>query len=286
MKIGIIGVNSLLGYELANKLIKKGYEPILYYHLDKSLCAHLPNLNKVSRIFKEKDFDFIFLISAKRIYEDFNSGTQELWDGNIQLPYKIINKFTNSTIIFSSSIFIYEDSKFAIVENSNIKPKTLYNETKIAGEIMVKFAKKYQIIRFSSIYGFHQNIKTFLPIIIQNAMLNKEIYLFGKGERKQNYIHVSDAAEYMIRSMKLNHSNILLGVDIKSYSNKEVAKIIQKYTPCSIKYKGIDNSLSVEYNNIVTQNLLNWAPKTTFETGISEIITTHKYNFNSLQSIE
>ncbi|NQW41849.1 MAG: NAD(P)-dependent oxidoreductase [Bacteroidetes bacterium] len=276
MKIGVVGANSFLGYNLSLRLIHLGFEPILYFHKNKDLCAQLPNLRAIETIYSESHFDCIFLVSAVIPYSNSTIDNTALWKGNIELPYNLVNHFKDSSFIYSSSVSVYGDNDSIINENSPLKPLNLYADTKLAGETLVKFAKKYQIIRFSSIYGIQQYQKTFLPIAFQNALTNKEIKIFGNGQRKQNYIHVKDAVAYMIKAMDLDSSNTLLGVDIISFSNREVAEIIQKHSACQITFDGIDSSPSFEYNNELSRNILDWKPETSLETGISEIITSHK----------
>src|SRR3546814_4256074 len=75
------------------------------------------------------------------------------------------------------------------------------------------------------------------------------ITIFGDGSRCQNYIHVEDAANMLIALGSSPKNGLFLGTGEQSYSNLEIARIVQEFTNCKIEFTGVDNTSSFSYNN-------------------------------------
>jgi len=91
---------------------------------------------------------------------------------------------------------------------------------------------------------------TFLPQIIKSAISSNHITLFGDGRRQQNYIHLTDAIAYLMAAAQFSENEIFLGTHGRSYTNKEVAELIQQIRPnIKVELQGIDDSPSFCYNN-------------------------------------
>src|SRR3546814_337470 len=114
---------------------------------------------------------------------------------------------------------------------------------------LVKMNKQYGIVRFSSIYGVGMTNHTFIPKIINAAITRNKITIFGDGSRCQNYIHVEDAANMLIALGSSPKNGLFLGTGEQSYSNLEIARIVQEFTNCKIEFTGVDNTSSFSYNN-------------------------------------
>ena len=60
-------------------------------------------------------------------------------------------------------------------------------------------------------------------------------------------------------------NEILLAVNNVEYSNLELASTIAKLTNSKIEFILEDNSISVCFDNKITQSLLNWVPQANLE---------------------
>lgn len=274
MKTLVIGANGFLGRNLVQKALNKGWVVDGVYHTDKSFIPsqcdsfHIDELNKL-----KNSYDVVFLLSAFIPYGNFNVADQRLLDVNIKIPLTVLDKFKNSRIVYSSSTAVYGNHNSTIFEDSSFNNPNLYGLSKLAAESILKFHPDFQIIRFSSIYGEGMNSQTFLPKVVEEAKKNKKITLFGNGSRLQDYLYIDDAVSYLIAASKSKKPGIYLGVCGKSYSNTDVAKMIQKFIRnCEINYEGLDNSSSFVYNNSLTGKLLNFSPQFDLEKGFESII--------------
>ena len=162
----------------------------------------------------------------------------------------------------------------AVSENSPLNNPNTYGMSKLVGEFIAKFHPHSSITRFSSLYGIGMNETTFLPKIIHSALHKKKITLWGDGSRKQDYLHVADAAELCILTgLTGKKGKVYLGANGQSYSNLEVAHIVQKCVPgCRIEYSGENYAHSSHYNNKWTMKELNFVPKISLDEGIKEMV--------------
>jgi UDP-glucose 4-epimerase len=83
------------------------------------------------------------------------------YKNNVLGTKKLLDACKDTTIknfIFSSTAAIYKEGQYKVSENSIIKPKSIYGQTKIKAEKIIKsFAKKnkinYGILRYFNIAG-------------------------------------------------------------------------------------------------------------------------------------
>lgn len=275
MKHLVIGSNSFLGVELCKQLVKKEKEVIGGFNKNKE------NLLKGIKHFPIKDLllmdfqpDIVYIVSA---YVPKNSDInikERLEKVNVNFVKQICNKYKSSKIVFCSSVSVYRTDGMEKNEKSLLSPETLYGKSKLKGEEIVSLHEKYSIVRISSMHGVLMKSLTILPIMIEKAIFDNEITIYGEGERKQNYISVKDVASILIKSsdLKLDNDNFL-AVSKNSISNIELAKIIQQIIPkIKIKFKGIDNSKSYFYNNAYTREKLELGEFSCLEKDIKEIL--------------
>lgn len=274
MKVLIIGANGFLGRNLVRKCLDLGWDVDCVYNNEKKFIPKKCKSYHIDDLEKIKDsYSAIFLLSAFIPQDKSVISDERLLEVNINIPLRVVRKFKKSKIIFSSSTLVYGIHNSIISENSSFNSPNSYALSKLAGEYIVSFTANYQIVRFPSIYGNGMNTKTFIPKLLEQAKQKKKITLFGNGSRLQNYLYIEDAVGYLLSAMSQEQPGIYLGVYGKSYSNTEVARIIQKViTGCNINYEGEDNSPSFIYNNSITKQLLGFNPIYNLETGIGSTI--------------
>lgn len=137
----------------------------------------------------------------------------------------------------------------------------------------MRLTKKFAIIRLSSIIGSEMDNDRFLPLIIKNARDKGIIELFGDGSRKQNYLPVNDAVDYIIQAAILDAHGIFLGVYPLEYSNIEIANIVKSnIANTKILFRGEDKTPSFTFNNEYTRNILNKKIFLSIEESIKKII--------------
>jgi len=277
----VAGANSFLAREIIERLMRQNDVTCIYHDNTQNLFHDLKSVH-VSEVGKlEDEFDVVFIISAFIPPRGKPVDEKLLTEVNIHLPEKICRQFKSAKVVFASSVSVYGETPGVLNEVSSSVHPSLYGSSKKAGEQVVGAHHKYSILRISSMYGIGMNRSTFIPMIIEAALKEKRITLNGVGSRMQNYIHVSDVAEFFIRAAERTENGIYLSAGEKSISNNEIAGEIKKLLDheVSISYTGEDDSPSFHYSADLTYQSLHYRPKITIHEGISSIIQWQKKMF-------
>jgi nucleoside-diphosphate-sugar epimerase len=239
MKILLTGSNGNLGKDIYKYLKSSGYN-IIGLDIDQNftnndyLSCDLRDFKKLEDIICcEPHIDAIVHLAAKI---SFSSQDRSIFDvntlGTFNLAY-LAEKYKIKKIINLSSIQICEDSQDIINESNCIdNPRTLYHHSKMLGEkMLVSPIYNYSsiIFRIASPITTTMNNNTFFPMIIQKAINNDTLTLYGSGGRIQNYIDSRDISFAIIEGLKRDISGLffLSGVSI---SNKDLAERVIERT--------------------------------------------------------
>lgn len=226
--------------------------------------------------------DYFVLCHAAVASGNFSPSKEELFEVNVNVTKTIIEKFPKAKIIYISTASIYDGNTNLIDEKSIDNPQNDYSKSKLLAEKLILKSENAVVFRLSSLYGIGMKENTIIPNYINQALQNNSIEVWGNGSRKQNYIFIEDACNYIkiaIQKFEALKNNVLLCVDTKEFSNLELAKIIAKKTKSDITFVKEDFSKSIHYDNSLTRKLLNWEPISNFEAEIQNYITWKKKQF-------
>lgn len=263
----VVGANGFLGGALVDKLLSQNYNVVAIYNSSFDKINKSATICTKAQLFEsEIQPDYIYYLPG-----NYALSHHEMLQLNDDL-YQYSLKFTNSKIIYISSTNVYGNSDEILTEDSVFDNPGLYALSKISGEFIVSAMKHFSILRLSYVYGPGIANKSFIPQIIDAARNNKKIILFGKGERKQDYIYIDDAVNLCIACLKSHDNNRYLGATGISVSNKEIAEEIRKHTGCTIEFIGDETGKSFYFNPTKTFKDLNWSPQTTIFEGIKRML--------------
>lgn len=273
-KIAIIGANSILAQAIYNKLSINN-DVLQVYNTRIDRIKNQNNIELISDFLSKKEkFHTIYFLSSVIDFNESKESIQNIFETNVTLLAQISENFPESKIIHASSVSVYKNSQNEITENSELNPQSSYSISKIWAEKITNNHLGGGInIRISSLFGENMNPTTFLPKVIKSAITTKEIVIFGDGSRKQNYISETEAAEYFCAALDYKENGTFLAVNSKSYSNLEVAQLIQqKVKGTTLKFTGIDESPSFIYNNNQTKTELKITEEYSFSNSLSTLI--------------
>ena len=276
----VVGANSFLAKEIILRLQKEN-EVTAVYHINKDNLVDTVKSIPLSNLSELKDeYKVVFIVSAYIPEKNKVLDHRLLNEVNVDLPRIISRKFKNAKIVYASSVSVYGNSPGILSENSPFLNVSDYGISKREGEKILMDHSHYSIIRISSMYGKGMNQSTFLPLIVHSAIENNVIKLFGKGERAQNYIHVSDVADFFIQASQKSTNNMYLAVGENSYTNLEIASFIKNELPeVKIEFNAEDNSQSFFYDASETYKSLSLKPEKNIQEGISELIKWQQKKF-------
>jgi len=185
-------------------------------------------------------------------------------------------------------------------ENSNYNPRSPYSASKASSDHLVKaWFHTYKlpciITNCSNNYGPWQNPEKLIPNTISNALLNKNIPIYGKGENIRDWLYVDDHVDAILlvadkglpgRSYCIGGNNEETNLNIvnkicqyldihipKSESHKSLIKFVTDRPGHDFRY-AIDSTL--------IRKELKWAPKHNFEEGLHKTIDWYLKNRNWL----
>lgn len=269
MIVLITGIYGFLGSYLAKKMFEK-HTVIGLYHTEKNIAfqSQITCVNKLELI--DETPDLIIMCHAAVSSGNAIVDEESLIESNVEFTRQLVKKFPKVKSIYISSVSVFGNTEDVISETFPVNPQTPYAKSKLTGEKTVLQNKNSIIIRFSSLYGNGMKENTLVPNYCNQALDKKSIEVWGTGSRYQNYLHINDAVNLIVKAAeyKSKISFPVLGVSSKEYSNNEVAKIISDLTGTQINYTKDDSSLSFHFNNEMTQNILNWCPETELKNGL------------------
>ena len=217
-----------------NILLKK-YKNFSFYKLD------LADKNKLKKIFKKNQIDFVFHFAAQAGVRYSIDHPRKYVESNILGFYNILEntkEYKVKRLFYASSSSVYgENNNFPLNERENIVPKNIYGlSKKINEEIGFLFNKYYNVkltgLRFFTIYGEWGRPDMMIMKFI-NCFYKKEIFkLYNFGNHVRDFTYVGDAIEIMYLLLKkhnrLKNFEIFNICSNKPVKLKDIVKFLKK----------------------------------------------------------
>lgn len=256
--LAITGSKGLLGSNFCKKF--KSRFKILKINYD------LNDPKKIINYLKNKDIDVFLHLAA--IGRSVSKNRVDFYKINY-LATKYLAKYIKTKhFIFSSSSHVYKPSINIISEKSCTSPRNYYGVSKLLAEKeVIKFQKKYTILRIFNMYGNNQRKGYIIPDLKHKIKI-KNYSLLDNVVR--DFIHVNDAANainFVIKNKTYGIFNICSG---KQISLIDVVKKIEKKlsTSSNIKFKKTNDKIVGNNKKIIKK-------------GFKFLKTFNKLNLNS-----
>jgi len=187
-------------------------------------------------------------------------------------------------------------SEGKFTEQTPLSPNSPYSASKAAADHLVKafghtWAVEYNITRCSNNYGPYQFPEKFIPLMINNALNNKELPIYGDGLYVRDWLYVHDHCTAIWKVMTEAPPGEIYNIGgCNEKTNLEVIDLILERLskPKSlIKHvtdrPGHDRRYAIDAGKIITE--LNWRPSLSFEEGINRTIDWYFQNEDWLCNI-
>lgn len=318
MKIIVTGGAGFIGGNFVHHMIKK-YEDYKIICLDK--LTYAGNMETLAPVMNNKNFKFVKGDIADRdfIYNLFetekpdvivNFAAESHVDRSIEDPEIFLK-----TNILGTGVLLDACKKYGIkryhqvstdevygdlpldrtdlffTENTPIHTSSPYSASKASADLLVQsyyrtFKIPVSISRCSNNYGPYHFPEKLIPLMISNALHDKELPVYGKGENVRDWLYVEDhciAIDMIIHKGKIGEVYNIGGHNERT--NLEVVKTIIKELGKSedlIKYvtdrPGHDMRYAIDPTKIKEE--LGWEPTTLFDEGIKKTIKWYLDNKN------
>ncbi|MCB9072197.1 MAG: dTDP-glucose 4,6-dehydratase [Bdellovibrionaceae bacterium] len=263
--------------------------------------------NRVQNLFNELPFDGVIHFAAEshvdrsitnpNIFVETNVlGTLNLL--NASLP--LFNRNPEFRFVHVSTDEVYgtlSESDPAFTEETPLAPNSPYSASKAGSDLLVRsYFETYKLnaitTRCSNNYGPYQFPEKLIPLMIQNALNNKKLPVYGDGRNIRDWIFVDDHNRGIWQSFLKGKAGEVYNFGGNSEKrNIDVVRHILKTLnkPESLiqfveDRKGHDWRYAIDYSK--AQKDLNWNPTVSFETGLEKTIEWYLKNNAWIQMIE
>ena len=194
--------------------------------------------------------------------------------------------------------------KYLFQESTAYKPSSPYSASKASSDHMVRaWMRTYGlpsiVTNCSNNYGPFQYPEKLIPLIIFNALNEKAIPVYGKGDQIRDWLYVDDHIKALMEVVtrgKIGETYNIGGHNEKR--NIEVVETIcdslQVFFPNKKSFRnlityvedrpGHDRRYAIDSSKI--QHELGWKPAETFETGINKTIAWYLDNLSWYENIK
>jgi len=174
-------------------------------------------------------------------------------------------------------------------ENSRLLPNSPYSASKAAADLIVRaYHKTYgipvNITRCSNNFGPYQYPEKFIPVIINSALNNMPIPVYGDGSNIREWIYVIDHCSGILTVLEKGKNGEIYNIGTNNeYRNIELVKLILEIMgkPESlIKFvkdrPAHDKRYALDSTKIRKE--LNWKPEYSFRSGLEQTINWYISN--------
>ncbi len=318
-KILVTGGAGFIGSNFIKYMLEK-YPDYEIVNLDAlTYCGNLENLEDIE---DNPNYSFVKgnicdegLVDVVVSNVDYivNFAAESHVDRSIEDPQIFIKSNIIGTQVLLDAAYKYQVKKFLQVstdevygslgpegyftETTPLQANSPYSASKAGADLMVRaygetFDLPINITRCSNNYGPYQFPEKLIPLMISNALEDKELPVYGDGKNIRDWLHVYDhcsAIDLVLHEGKLGEVYNIGGHNEKQ--NIEIVKLILKELdkPESlIKFVkdrlGHDRRYAIDSTKITEE--LGWKPKYTFETGIVETIHWYLDNQDWMEKVK
>lgn len=177
----------------------------------------------------------------------------------------------------------------SFTEDTSLAPNSPYSASKAGADLLVRaYHKTYglsvNILRSSNNYGAYQFPEKLIPLMITNALMEKELPVYGNGSHVRDWLHVEDHCSAMDLVIHKGISGEIYNVG--GNNEKTILEVVKMILDLLNKPEslirfvqdrpGHDWRYAMDSNKILTQ--LGWTPSYTFEKGIKETVNWYVIN--------
>ena len=256
----------------------------------------------IDKITKKEKIDFIINFAAEShvdrsidnpslCCETNFIGTQNLLDvarkNNIKKYIQISTDEVYGSLDFNDPPF---------QETKLLSPNNPYSASKAAADLLVKayhktFNLPVNITRCSNNYGPYQFPEKLIPLMINNALNDKNLPVYGKGINIRDWIHVNDHCSAILKVLfdgtvgeiyNIGGNSEISNIDLV----KKILKILNKPESLITFVKDRPgHDLKYATNSDKISKNLNWKPEINFEEGLNLAIQWYLDNNEWLNNV-
>jgi dTDP-glucose 4,6-dehydratase len=256
----------------------------------------LIQFEKLSKLFKEKEFDFVVHFAAETNVDRSIENPLEFVNSNVVATQNLLSLSHKHNIkrfhhVSTDEVFgeLPLDPSIKFNEDTPYDPRSPYSATKAGSDHLVRayfhtYGLPITISNCSNNYGPYQVPENIIPLFILFALHNKNLTIYGDGKSIRDYLFVEDhchAIDAILHSGKAGETYCVGGGAEKN--GIEIADAILAAVPETKSTKkfvkdrpGHDLRYAIDYSKLKRE--LNYEPSVSFEEGLRKTVQWYKDN--------
>lgn len=257
----------------------------------KFIKADICDRKVMYELFEKEKFDVVINFAAESHVDRSIEGPEIFFQTNVMGTQVLLDaclKFGVSRFHQISTDEVYGDLPLErpdlfFTEQTPLNPSSPYSSSKASADLMVSayhrtYGLPVTISRCSNNYGPFQHHEKLIPLIINNALENKKLPIYGKGINVRDWLYVEDhckAVDLIVRNGKIGEiyniggHNEIRNIDIVRLICNQLDKS-EELIEFVTDRKGHDLRYAIDPKKIHDE--LGWLPQTKFEDGIQKTI--------------
>ncbi|WP_428909665.1 dTDP-glucose 4,6-dehydratase [Niallia sp. Krafla_26] len=320
MKLLVTGGAGFIGSNFVRYMVNK-YPAYQVYNLDLlTYAGNLENLkdieekenyhfvkgdiadrNFVNKLFEDEKFDYVLNFAAESHVDRSITNPEIFVQTNIQGTLVLLD--AAKAIGVKKYLQVSTDEVYGTLgetgyftETTPLAPNSPYSASKTGADLLVRayhetYGLPVNITRCSNNYGPYHFPEKLIPLMIINALHDKELPIYGDGLNVRDWLHVEDHCQAIDLVLHKGKNGEVYNVGGNNErTNIDIVKTILKQLgkPESlIKFvkdrPGHDRRYAIDATKLKEE--LGWKPKYTFETGIEQTIKWYLDNQEWWQNI-
>ena len=307
--IVITGGAGFIGSHLCDRLLNEGFRVIC---IDNFITG---TINNIGHLLGEKNFRLIKQDVSKHIEiketvwyvlhfaslasppDYLRFPIQTLKVGSLGTHNALgLAKNKKARFLFSSTSEVYGDPLVHPQNESywgTVNPvgvRSCYDESKRFSEAMVMAYRRVhkidtRIVRIFNTYGERMRVDDgrVVPNFIFQALKNRPLTIYGKGNQTRSFCYISDLVEGIFRLMLSKYNDPVNLGNPNEFTILELAKIVSRITgrKAKIVFKPplMDDPRQRQPDISRAKKILKWQPKVGLEEGITKAVKWFEFNF-------
>ena len=248
----------------------------------------------VQGLFKEEKFDYVINFAAESHVDRSITDPGIFVQTNIQGTLALLDAaktfgVTKYLQVSTDEVYGTLGETGFFTEETPLAANSPYSASKAGADLLVRayhetFNLPVNITRCSNNYGPYHFPEKLIPLMIINALNDKELPIYGDGLNIRDWLHVEDHCQAIDLVLHKGRNGEVYNVGGNNErTNIEIVKTILKHLnkPESLmKFvkdrPGHDRRYAIDATKLRTE--LGWSPKYNFETGIEQTINWYLNN--------
>ncbi|MED2692017.1 dTDP-glucose 4,6-dehydratase [Bacillus toyonensis] len=313
MKVLVTGGAGFIGSNFVRYMVKK-YPKYNIVNLDAlTYAGNLENLKDIeelsnykfikgdiadrqfiNQLFKEENFDYVLNFAAESHVDRSITNPDIFIQTNIQGTQVLLDAAKNAEVkkylqVSTDEVYGTLGETGYFTEETPLASNSPYSSSKAGADLLVRayhetFGLPVNITRCSNNYGPFHFPEKLIPLMIINALNDKQLPVYGDGLNVRDWLHVEDHCQAIDLVLHKGRNGEVYNVGGNNErTNIEIVKTILKALdkPESlIKYvtdrPGHDRRYAIDATKLREE--LGWSPKYNFDTGIEQTIKWYLEN--------